>query len=66
MIEKQDTRNIFVVENIFSQGETKRTWMNVNIDYNSRRIIILRYVLRKCNLVRVVWNSYQYILFFIC
>jgi len=25
MIEKQNTRNIFVVENVFSQGETKGT-----------------------------------------
>jgi len=27
MIEKQDTRNIFVVENVFSQGEAKRMYV---------------------------------------
>ena len=40
--------------------------MDVNIGYNYGRIIILKYVLGKCNPVRVVWDSYQYIPFFVC
>jgi len=65
VIEKRNTRNVSVINNVFPQRKAKRKKSDINISNYSWRVITLRQFPGKSRPVRVVWYTYQIFAFFI-